>query len=60
MSVHIELCMYMVVLKGNLMSLCGQWVQHPRVIFVAPITSMWVPVVNFLSQEQPACNVCVF
>ena len=34
----------MVQLKGNLIPTCGQRVQHPRVIFVAVVTSTWVTV----------------
>ena len=36
-----------VQLRGILIPKCGQWVQHPRTIFVQPVTSMWVPVEIF-------------
>ena len=40
---------------------CSQWVQHLRVIFVAPIMSMWVPNGMLpVCQAKPACNVCVY
>ena len=30
--------------KGNLILACGHQVQHLRVVIIAPVTSMWVPV----------------
>ena len=36
----------------------GQRVQHLRMISVALIMSIWVPVGIFLCQIRPACNMC--
>ena len=49
---------YTVQLKGNFMLTRGQRVQHLRMISVALIMSIWVPVGIFLCQIRPACNMC--